>query len=264
MNRRQFLKRNGVWLFALFFTLCLAAQVWTPGQVSRWSQKPAAGASGFDPSTVSAYTLDYDVDALGLSDGNIISSLTDKGAGTRHLIGATGPYWTNDVSVINGKAWANFDGSTQWLQTNFTTTFNQPNTYFVVCKLPTQVAAIPFIFDGGSDGTSREAFYQSGSWIMHAGSDDSMSQPIPTVWMLLELHYNGSSSSVVTNGVAVETLNPGTGAQKGFTMGCRYGGSPETFGLTGGIARLIMYNSDVSGADLTAIRNYCRTNYSLW
>jgi len=226
------------------------------------------GGGAFDPSTVTGYSLDYDVDILGLSDGTEITNLDDKGASDFDLIGADGPYWTNNVSVINGKAAAYFDGATAYLQTNFSTTFSQTNIYFVVASVGSSPAsALQFFFDSGTAGDARNAVYVNSRVVNHfagVGYTEADAAYVDNRFYLWEFHFAGSNSRMLTNGVAYASGNAGTDGQHGITLGSRYGGDPGSYGFKGNIARVILFNSPITAGNLTSLRTYFQTNYNLW
>lgn len=222
----------------------------------------AVATSGFDPSTVSGYTIDYDVHALGLSNGDLISTLTDKSANKYHAlaVGLGRPYWTNNAAIGGGKGFAYFDGTTNWMGTNIGITLSQPNTCFIVCILPALGAGTPHIFDAGTGYASgRNVLYStiglksqiySGLAFDYATLYDA--SILANKVYIFEISFNGTSSGVWTNGVVTQggTGSAGTEGQRGITIGdwcVQDGANLAKFSLW----RLIWYNADVLNSNST-------------
>lgn len=226
-----------------------------------------SSGSSFDPSTVSGYALDYDVNALGLTDGTTITKIDDKSANKFHLLNYGGSYWTNNSGQLNNLGFAHFDGVDDYFQTNFTTEYSQNTTIFVVARFRPQNRSVPFLFDGGgAGGLTRQAVYNDGSWKAWAGQPLAWS-PEPTLsdWKLYEVHFQGTTTSfAAVNGTSQTAGNTGTQSQKGFSLGIKYDDDEANTAWTGDIARVLFFSADVTGADLTYIRDGLISLYGLY
>ncbi len=214
-------------------------------------------------------TLDivYDVNLLSSSDGTQIDSITDTSANVFSLLasGTARPYWTNEASILNNRAFLVFDAVDDFAQTNFTTTFAQSNSFWFVAKRSTSGTGLWWM-DSGSAGTDREILIIGGGGTLdlNAGSSTVTGPVIPqNVWMLIEVVVNGNSSFINTNGVGATTNMTGIGTQglKGLAINGRYSNT----GWAGmHLAYFALKNGAISDAERTAMRNTLNSRFSLY
>jgi len=131
---------------------------------------------------------------------------------------------------------------------------NQPNTVFMVAKLKNNPSSY---FDAISG--SREQFVgrviggSPNNSTMYAGTVDNSVNPIQSsdLWCVFSFTFNGTSSYVRTNGVAVSGgLNPGTGG-----LGKMLLGHDQTFTApyASKMAAVLVYGQAMSTNDLQAV-----------
>jgi len=224
------------------------------------------------PSLIPGYVVDYDIGFMGVANGSPIGAITDRSGNGRNLTGVANPPCLI-TTAIGGNACANLNGSSQYFYSSFSGVLSQPTTYFVVAQLAPASNLNRFLFDGYTAAQPRNYLYRvSGG--AQAGMGSSVGPGInPTwswdaLWRLWECHFTNTATSVLyVNGVNLGSGNCGSGAGSGmygFVLGCRTDGIPASYGWAGGIARLIGYNWDVAGAELTNIRQYLRTKYVIY
>ena len=217
------------------------------------------------PTNVPNIILWYNADALVASVGDFITTWSNSCATTNNLTssGTSKPQYTNSVSILSGKPWLWFDGNNDYMQMT-TGSWPQTNTEFVLFrKYPT--AAVEVVSDG-SDVNYRKSFFIDASrkFTIYAGGGPAASSAnaAPTnIWMLAELTWAGTASEILTNGVSVLTGDAGTMGLHGYTVGASY--SLASF-LHGGVAEILVFNSNVSSADRTKIRNYFTGKYGAY
>lgn len=165
----------------------------------------------------------YDADALGLNDGDPVSVFTDQGIYHNDLLasGTERPYWTNDVSEINGEGWLFFDGVNDAMSTN--ATFIVPNPYHVimVARLPPTAGAAEVVFGGFAmhdpSYTEASTFVESGLLNIANASYMSISDTFPD-WMVYEYCVNGMFSYARTNNVLLVNGTQATNRFTGFRL----------------------------------------------
>ena len=76
----------------------------------------SGGGPPFDPASIAGLKLWFDAADLGLTDGALVSSWTDKSGQGYHLVGTGAQRPTYRTNVRNGKAVLRFDGTGNYLQ----------------------------------------------------------------------------------------------------------------------------------------------------
>ena len=192
------------------------------------------------------------------------------------LGGGTAPSVVVSSTELGGLAYANFNGTTQYLTSASTFAISQPFTVFAVAKYIESTNLNRFMFDGYTATDQRAVLYRPGGGAtanvgsnIGAGVNGTFSwASYSGFWRLWDIHFIGSTvSSVASNGSVLGTGDCGSGAGsgiRGFTFGCRCDGVPASYGWSGAIARIVIFTRDVNGTDLTNIRNYFRTRYAIY
>ena len=196
---------------------------------------------------------------------NLVSAWNDKSGQLNHVTQATAtnqPLWVD--SVQNSKPIIRFDGTNDLLYRATYTggTLSQDFTIFAVFKVPSSY--IEYVYDGA--GSSNRCY-------LNYHNPNAMASTIPgapagldaTVvagnWTYFTSVVNGSSSILRQDGSQTDTGDMGTGAMAGITIGARYGGI-DSFANTD-IAEILIYNSAISGANLTDVESYLATKWGI-
>lgn len=170
------------------------------------------------------------------------------------------PYWTNNVSRLGGKPWLEFTNNRLLHAT--TQLYVQPNTIFVLCTWRTTSSARA-VHDGTNTLYRNTLYNNSRSFRINAGTEvaSGANAFVVNTWYLCEETYTNGTSLLYTNGVSVMSGDAGVKSLGGFSIGSFYNGSSP---FDGGIAEILVYNSNVSAGDRTNIRNYFTTKYGAY
>jgi hypothetical protein len=222
------------------------------------------------PSSISNYILDYDVAAMGLTNGASLSSITDMSGNGRNLSGGVAPTNVISATELGGRPYASFTGAQYLASSSSSTVLSQPAHFFVIAKWNTSTNLNRFLFDGYTSTQARMIFMQVGgqTTVAVGGNTYGITGNWPwtttsTLWYLWEVEFNGASSAIINTGVSLITGNLGTEGCYGFTFGSRCDGVPATYGWYGGIARIVAYNKIVTGTELTNLRSYFQSSYGI-
>lgn len=176
---------------------------------------------GFSSPTAAIYEhVRYDVNALGLNDGDAVTFLTDQGVYKYHALQGTAgarPYWTNNAGEINNQGYLKFSGS-QTLSTNWSTLFPPPYHVFMVAALPSSGSySVAFGQTAGSNwgrGLSLDANNARAT----CGAFVSQTCNL-TDWAIWEICFNGLNSYIRTNGPLLAAGYIGTNNAFGVIFG---------------------------------------------
>lgn len=202
----------------------------------------------------------------GAVDGVAVTTWTDIGpnnysptqatSGNRPIYRATG---------LNGKPALEFDGSNDNLAKTFGTTYAQPNTLFVVMKVPS--GGIPasgqFPWVDGSLSTNRHWLGSTslsapktlGIW---AGDPFLKGTETAEGTYIFRSVYNGASSSLHDSGGLRASGTTSTGGLSGITLGSRYDNAQYTKSL---IAEVIGYNRVLTSGEIADVEGYLLAKY---
>lgn len=212
-----------------FLALCLPIYILAQGFGSFTHDQPylAKDATG---SGSNYFYIKYDVSALGYPDGTLVTNMPDTGIFSYNALASstTAPYYTNNAGEINNEGYLVFDGTNDYVQTNFLTTFAQPLHVLMVAKLPftTATPTGKVYFDSGTNAGGYGFYTVESKTILSSGAWCS-STNWATNWCVLEFCFDGPNSFVRTNGVLMQTGNAGTNALSGVTLGAeRTGNQP--------------------------------------
>lgn len=249
------MNRNGIFLILLAF-LCIG-QGFGPKIIK--GPSPSIPPSGIPLS--SYIVFDYDVGDTN-SNGDLIDTLYDSSTNHWHLraSGTSRPYWTNNASVINGHGFLVFDGSDDYMRTNFGTV-TRPITYYMVCK---SVAGGTYAYFDSSDGaTYHEVYHLGGTWKMSAPAAYSLGAEPPQLWRVLTFVFGNlspvSDSECKTNNVTLASaFTPGDNNLVGLILAAE---SPTVARAPLHVARFIAYSGLHTAAQQTNVYNFLKEIY---
>lgn len=192
--------------------------------------------------------LDYDVNALGLSDGDAVATLTDQGVFAHHAKAPAAnnrPYWTNNASEINGKGYLFFDGVDDLLVTNGSFAVSTPYHVFMVLALSNYAGKAATVFKGAVSLTgSGNTFFLAYSNLVFANGQSMVIRGNGyTNWMVIDYEVNGLYSYVRSNGALIACGPQATGAFSGFQF------SNPTYPIAMKMARTLLYTNALSDSE---------------
>jgi hypothetical protein len=238
----------------------------------------ALGGGAVALSPVSGMSVWYDANDAGTftySSSNIISQWGDKSGNSRNATQATvASQPTRVTSVINGLPVVRFDGSNDFL--DFTNILNADTSFTIFWVLrPRNVtlgtyqpsfssATSPDTDDGAlhyinPSGQGASYPFQTKSW----QSYDNVNTYVNNTSYLMEFIADGSVFKVFRNGTQ-ESVNKNVGSAPSYSKtviayqnnpGGRYGAFD--FG------EILIYNTTLSGSDVTTNRNYLNAKWGL-
>ena len=145
-------------------------------------------------------------------------------------------------------------------------TFNQPNTIFVVFKIPSLSSTFTALFDtGNGNGANRNGIAitseDTGDGYLFAGAQAPFSAGIiatdPVVYTAI---FNGAASSLYNRTTLISsTLSPGTYPLTGTAVGGTSFGAP----LACTVFEVLLYNSALSGPNIAATQSYLIHKWAL-
>lgn len=214
------------------------------------------------PSDISGLQLWVKSDTGITKDGSdLVSQWDDQSGNSRNLTEATNkPLWVN--SLVNGYPGIRFDGSNdQLLSPSFSV--SPPVTYFLVMKSVSWTAG-DRIFTG-SDSVGSPEIAQRGTNALTLTDQGIADGPAVTFasgsFGLVKAIANGTSSVMALNNGSDQTsatnLSNGLGR---FILGRAGGGG--SFGNFE-VAEIAIYNSVISGSNLTDLKDYFGPRYNL-
>lgn len=130
-----------------------------------------------------------------------------------------------------------------------------PYTIFLLWAPRVGVNNAAIVFNTNQAGVGAFFLEDTGTdtFFLNAGASAIGSAYTPGSWAYSSLVYNGASSEHFKNGVSVGTGNPGSRNLAGFCLGAYITGGDPTHMY---VRECLIYNSVISGADLTNIHTY--------
>lgn len=236
----------------LFF--CMAAMVYVPHRRLHF---------GFKPTDIPGMIAWYDASKITSVIGTGIATWEDQGPNGYDLVQGTAanrPYVTNNAGMIGGYRFLYFDGVNDYLIHGASTVYSQPNSFFLVYNCYGGATAY-WLYDGTNISTRNTSWDSAGTQIaMNAGSSivSALNSKVANQWYYSEDTYNGVSSSIKTNEVTYISGNAGAQPLSGLNIGRYY---PGLYFFKGGIAEVIIYNSNVSAEGRILLRKYFQNKY---
>lgn len=225
-----------------------------------------AAAGSWTPSSLSGLAVWYSADDVSGSDGDLVSSLTDKSGNNNTLTNRTSslsPYLSNNVA--NGHKALVSTSRTKKLGIAALAggPINQPYTVALCFQKHQPDYVYYYYVDCGIDSGLLYQLDNDHLMAMYAGTsrtvgDNSLS--ISEAVQIWTYTFNGASSSVRVNGTDYSILSPGTGAFSQFTLFQK--GNAENVGGICEIFEVFVYAGDKS-ASYTDIQSYLATKYKV-
>jgi hypothetical protein len=238
----------------------------------------ALGGGAVALSPVSGMAIWYDANDAGTfsySSSNIISQWGDKSGNSRNATQATvASQPTRETSIINGLPIVRFDGSNDFL--NFTNILNGDSTFTIFWVLrPRNVSSgtyqpsfssvtSPDADDGALhfiNPSSQGASYpfQTTSWQTY----DNTNTYVANTSYLMEFIADGSVFKVFRNGTQ-ESTNKNVGSAPAYVT-TRIANQNNPGGRYGAFdfGEILIYNTTLSGTDVTTNRNYLNAKWGL-
>lgn len=253
----------------LIFAFCLVAF----GLVAQVIYQPhrrnafRGPSAPFSPSSVAGLVMWFDASAITSPtnvNGYLVTNWWDRSISAYMAYSpgsAQQPYYTNNVSRLNGHPWLEFDGVNDRMRLATTQLYNQPITTFLVCyhqysdtaqRYMVASTNITYYYVMGYEVSNNITTYAGAAL---RGTTTALSNQ----WFLAEITYTNGGSEILTNGVSYKTGNSGVDLWSGLTLGADHSGG-ASFHI-GGIAEFLYYTNNVSSGDRTSIRSYFTSKY---
>lgn len=223
--------------------------------------------TGFDcsrflqPSDVAGLQFWVKADAGITKDGSdLVSQWDDQSGNARNLTEATNqPLWV--AALVNGLPAVRFDGTNDRLLSG-AFTVAQPLTVFIVSKNVTHTNA-DRLFASSTGTTTPQLLQRAGPnlTLQSNNLDGATVATDTTSYHLYKCVFNGTSSVIAKdNGTDQTNANNLSGSISQIELAARNAGNWGNVE----VAEMAVYNSAISGADLTNLLSYFRVRYALW
>lgn len=192
-----------------------------------------------------------------------VSQWNDQSGNGFHLTQAS---TSSRPSVVNGGVSLNnqnlvrFDGSNDFLATDFSQTLSAENTYFILHNNRRNSSVSSGIFDGIVSTNSNVFVWGSGQLFFGSNASFSYSKTQPYSIMLNSIVLNGVNSRIFENGIQRVTGNGGTVGVSGLQLGRRITGGTNF--LLGDIAEFIYFNRVLSSTEQQQVEKYLMDKYA--
>jgi hypothetical protein len=220
-----------------------------------------AGGDSFLPTAITGLQLWVRSDLGITKDGSdLVATWADQSGNGRDLTEATNkPLWV--ASLINGHAALRFDGSNDRLESaNFT--LNQPLTIFIVSKNVSNTDGDRLLASDDTEINSPNVVQRAGPslQIQSNAADGASVASDTTNFHYYKIIFNGTSSVISKDGGSDATdtdnfTNPMQRLRLANTITAAFANVE--------IAEVFIYNSAISGANLTAVNAYLAARYAL-
>lgn len=227
---------------------------------------PAAG--GWTPESISGLKAWLNASRItGIADGGTVTTWTDlTGNGNSPTQATAGKRPLYKANIINGQAVVRGDGSDDFLIMDPVAggTIAQPLTIFVACQfIALGTGDSRTIFDGGA--VDRCVLYRkpeaSPTWYYYGGSAEvdcgDAADTNPHYFVCI---FNGASSSIRMDGTEIHQGSPGTEGMEDILL---FENIAYTAAANLDIAEFGIYDSAVSGNDLTNLELYLASQYGI-
>lgn len=257
-----------------------AATAWTPSKVTGLQLWLRADAGVFtdDAATTPA-----------TADGNVVAVWKDQSGNGYDISQTTNekrPLLRLAANGINGRAAVLFDGSNDimvrtvanWLSSD------SAGTLAAVYRLPTLVANSAILASADEAGSGNYIFFHpyrnvttktlyvrqinaDTEGLVRGGTDQAVNTTYLVVWRSSGTAYtirenNGNEVLTVVGGANNGDWFADTANRDNFSIGAMKFNNTETFFTNALISEVILYNSNLTGADLTNLETYLNTRYA--
>lgn len=205
----------------------------------------------------------FDASALSLTDGGSVTTWTDETGNGNDLTAGNAPTFVQ--SSMGGQPVVRFDGSSNYLDVTFGTTYTQPNTIITAIRFEGALgtADVPVWFDG-SDSSNRHYLDNEGTTDdirVFAGASLDTGYSVDNNAHLLTVIYNGSSSVVRVDGSQVATGDVGSQSLAGLTLGAQW--DQNVYGKID-VGEFVPYSADLSASgDLSSEESRIADKYGI-
>lgn len=219
----------------------------------------------FVPTDIAGCTVWLNAGALVLSNNDPVASWTDLSGNGNNAVQATGslqPLFK--TAILNSQPVVRFDGLDDVMQ-GAISGITSDATIFVVAKF--SATGNRALVDLSTDGTSTntgEQFFLAGAALFARTAGSGAAQysfSDTTSFFYFSATYSSSLREIFQNGVSQGTdgssLAP-AGSQIAYRVGELF---QNIFPFDGDVAEVIIYNSVLSGGDLTTVNTYLATKY---
>ncbi len=159
-------------------------------------------------------------------------------------------------NALNGHSVVHFDGVNDYMQINFGTSYNTPQTFFVVFKdINTFYGKV---YDGINSYNGLR-YYNNYLATRIGGDLVGYSKSSPFDFIINTGEFNGSNSKIYENSVLKSSGYLPANTLSGLTIGSSFEIGSKWFG--GDIAEIIMFNQILSPADRLNIELYLNSKY---
>lgn len=223
----------------------------------------ASGGGGTAPDEISDMIFWHDASdssTITKDGSNFVSQIDDKSGNAYHLTssGSSRPVWTS--ADRNGLDVIDYSGGTYAMAHTAFTEIAQPLTIFAVMQAPSTGQAF---IDGIVNGNRTTIHCGGGSnhFRINAGTTLGGGTTVASNWVYGQSIYNGTSSSFdFTDGTNTETASGDAGTQSttGIVMG-RFFVASDWYAKK--FAEIIMYNKEVTGDELTGLRDHLSSKW---
>jgi hypothetical protein len=198
----------------------------------------------------------YDARSINASDGDPITSWSDSSNAGNDLSGGSPTYKTNQ---IGGQPVLRFDGTDDFLEATFGSTFNTPNTIFFLIEFQSfSTSAFESVFSDNTNGVSHR-FQQPKSNNLRMVNGNSILGGTPdTSAHIITTLYDGSNSEARQDGTQIISGDAGTNALNGFGIGAEADNVHANFD----VLEVLAYDGDKS-AKFSEIEQFLDRDTSL-
>ncbi len=219
---------------------------------------------------ISSLMFRFTAKDLLLTDGSQVASWADSAGVMPALAQATAakrPLYR--AAGINGRPAVEFDGTDDRMTVAFGVTKAQPNTFFVVLRVPAGAAvlgdAYPWI--DGNTSAARHWFGVDGlvtgdPAAMWAGSSfvDSV-RSIGEDAYVFRVEYNGAASELLNLNTRVAAGNPGAHSLSGLSVGSRWDNARFTNVL---ISEIVGFDGILDASEVEQVEDYLSYEYGIY
>ena len=195
------------------------------------------------------------------ADGDVVGAMADLSGNGNDVVQATTankPLYK--ASIQNSLSVVRFDGVNDYLAaTAFT--LNQPEHVFLVGNVIAWTSN-DYIWDGNTLDLMGLYSQVPDRLALYAGAGGPFIVPTPGTYLLISAVFDGASSDIRLNGGAAVTGNVGANNAGGLTVGAN-GGHAAGFGNIE-VGEMLVYNVELTGADLTTIKNYLNEKWNIY
>jgi PKD repeat protein len=201
------------------------------------------------------------------SSSNVVSQWNDNSSNGNNLTQTTvlsRPIISANLPQINNYPAIQFDGVDDFMSTNFTSTQNAPNSYFIIYNNTNTGTTTGGIFDGLVTGSRNTFFWGVASGIgrlnLFTTSSIRYTKSQPYDFILNSISFNGANSQIFENGNLMISGTLPDQPMSGIQIGRRTNVATNYF--KGNIAEFIMYNRVLTSTEQTQVEKYLMDKYA--